>query len=96
MSLSSHQPRTRTVQAPVASQRAVYLREHALAQVDRLPILAPNAWQGEAGCAVGPFSSRAVAEFYAFGGADFGQYGGLRLRVVANRDSWYVEVRPEV
>lgn len=55
--------------------------------------IVPNRWQGEANCIVGPFSSRAVAEYFANAVVDFGQYETYSRRIFAKGDSWFVEVR---
>ena len=57
------------------------------------PAILPALWQGEVNCAVGPFSSRNVAEYFAGNVVDFGQLETLTRRVFAKRDAWYVEVR---
>ncbi|MEJ2291462.1 MAG: hypothetical protein P8Y13_03965 [Deinococcales bacterium] len=60
--------------------------------VETLPVVVPNRWQGEIDCAVGPFSSRNVASYFANRVVDFGHYEVFTLRVFAHRDGWYVEV----
>ncbi|MEJ2287487.1 MAG: hypothetical protein P8Y02_02385 [Deinococcales bacterium] len=61
--------------------------------VDTLPVVVPNRWQGEVGCAVGPFSSKTVADYFANRVVDFGQYEVFCLRVFAHGTGWYVEVQ---
>lgn len=73
--------------------RSVYVVPAPGEPVECLPSVVANAWQGETDCVVGPFSSRQVAEFFANRAVDFGQYEAFRLRVLAHRDAWYVEVR---
>ncbi len=58
-----------------------------------MPVVVPNRWQGEADCAVGPFSSSEVARYFAGRVVDFGQYEVFSMRVFARRNAWYVEVR---
>ncbi len=58
-----------------------------------MTVVVPNRWQGEANCAVGPFSSKEVAHYFAGRVVDFGQYEVFSMRVFAKRDAWYVEVR---
>ncbi|HKI58499.1 MAG TPA: hypothetical protein VKA00_04660 [Trueperaceae bacterium] len=58
-----------------------------------LPVVVPNRWQGDADCAVGPFSGRDVARYFASRVVDFGQYEVFSMRVFARRNAWYVEVR---
>ena len=58
-----------------------------------LPSVLPATWQGETNCAVGPFSSHAVAEYFAGNVVDFGQLETVARRVFVKRDAWYVEVR---
>jgi hypothetical protein len=54
----------------------------------------PNCWQGEAGCIVGPFSSKTVAEYFIQTSVDFGQYDAILEEVFASGDGWYVEAKP--
>lgn len=61
--------------------------------VDALPVVVPNHWQGEAACAVGPFSSKEVAAYFANRVVDFGQFEVFSLRVFAHGTGWYVEVQ---
>ncbi len=64
--------------------------------VRALTPISPNRWKGETDCLVGPFSSRNLAYGFANVTTDFGQYGGVRFHVFAKRDSWYVEVQPQL
>ena len=59
----------------------------------RIEPVVPNRWQGECDCFVGPFSSRAVAEYFANAVVDFGQYETVSRKVFAKGDSWFVEVK---
>ena len=61
--------------------------------VDTLPVVVPNRWQGEVACAIGPFSCREVADYFANRVVDFGQYEVFCLRVFARGNAWYVEVQ---
>lgn len=61
--------------------------------VEALPVVVPNRWQGEVACAVGPFSSRKVADYFANRVVDFGQYEVFCLRVFVHGNGWYVEVQ---
>lgn len=58
----------------------------------RAPI-SPNRWRGETGVLIGPFARRAVAESFAGATTDFGQLGDVRFQVVAQRGTWFVDVR---
>lgn len=78
-----------------AGSGVLVLRASGAAGARRLESVSPNRWRGECGCAVGPFSSRQVAEI-------FGRFAVLRghcrrpqLRVFPYRDAWYVEVRAD-
>lgn len=73
--------------------RSVYVVPAPGAPAERLPTIVANGWQGEIDCVVGPFSCRQVAEYFANRAVDFGQFEAFRLRVLAHRDAWYVEVR---
>ena len=53
----------------------------------------PNKWQGEHGCLVGPFSSRAVAEYFSNYVVDLGPYPVSAERILAKGDAYYVEVQ---
>lgn len=56
------------------------------------PVLAPDAWTGEADCRVGPFRDPAAAQRFSNAWVDFGRYETLRERVVVEPDGVYVEV----
>ncbi|MEJ2288588.1 MAG: hypothetical protein P8Y02_08070 [Deinococcales bacterium] len=58
-----------------------------------LPVVVPNRWQGEVDCAVGPFSGRDVAAYFANRGVEFGQYETFQMRIFSHRDAWFVAVR---
>lgn len=53
-------------------------------------LISPHRWHGEGNCLVGPFSSREVAEYFAYPVVDFGHYDVCAKRIFAKRDSWYV------
>ena len=55
--------------------------------------VAPTRLRGECGCAVGPFSSRDVAETFSALAAARGRCPRARMQPFACRDAWYVEVR---
>ncbi len=61
-----------------------------------LNLIVPNRWQGERDCVVGPFSSRAVAEYFVDTVTDFGHYDAYSKRVFAKGDGWFVEVLNDV
>lgn len=52
----------------------------------------PNRWQGEADCLVGPFSSRAVAEYFANSVVNTGDRTTTN-EMFAQEDGWYLVVR---
>lgn len=54
-------------------------------------MIAPNAWMGECGCLIGPFARRFLAEAFANGMVEFGQFEGICERVVVRTDAYYVE-----
>ncbi len=56
-----------------------------------LPVFSPCAWTGEADCAVGPFSSRDVAECFVTLTTTW-QQDVLNSHIFVSGDSWYVEV----
>lgn len=61
--------------------------------VEELPVVIPNRWQGSAPCAVGPFSARQVASYFAGQAGEAARFEAFSMRVFAKRDAWYVEVR---
>ena len=75
---------------PARRRRRVYLARAPGVPADFVPTVAANAWRGEADCVVGPFSCRAIAEAYAARAAVNRVGAGMRLRVVAHRDAWYL------
>ena len=81
-------------QPPVepATRHPLYVPPRSGEPAHRLPVVAPNAWRGELGCVIGPFSCRPVANYFTSQWTDFGQYEIYRFTVFAKRDSWYVEV----
>ncbi|HKI56604.1 MAG TPA: hypothetical protein VKB31_05580 [Trueperaceae bacterium] len=56
-------------------------------------VLAPDRWEGQTGCHVGPFRDLRAAESFANALVDFGRYETLREQVVVNDDGVFVEVR---
>lgn len=67
----------------------MYMRQGTT--VTDLPVIVPNQWSGERACLVGPFSSKKIAESYAYLFAI--AYSELVDEpIVARRDSWYVTV----
>lgn len=58
-----------------------------------MPFIVPNRWQGEADCAVGPFSGRRVATYFADRVVGLRQREACAMRVFARGNAWYVEVR---
>lgn len=54
--------------------------------------LAPDRWEGEIGCRVGPFRNLHAAERFANDLVDFGRYETLREQVVVDDDGVYVDV----
>ena len=54
--------------------------------------IAPNSWNGQVNCLVGPFSCKEVAENFAYPKVDFGYYNTEVVQIFAKRDSWYVEI----
>ena len=64
-----------------------------LEHVQRRRVIAPNAWQSEVGCLVGPFSSRTAAEHFAYTYTDFGTFD-LCERVLLYQNDWHVEITP--
>jgi len=57
-------------------------------------LLAPDRWEGEADCRVGPFRNLRAAESFANALVDFGRYETLRERVVVDDDGVFVEILP--
>ena len=57
------------------------------------PVLAPDRWEGEADCRVGPFRDLRAAEGFANALVDFGRYETLREQVVVDDEGVYVDVR---
>ncbi len=58
----------------------------------RSQVVLPNKWQGESNCAIGPFASRALAEYFANPVTDFGHFDAFTCKLFAENNSWYVEV----
>ena len=56
----------------------------------QLPVLSPIAWSGESDCAVGPFTSREVVEYFISMTND-GLLESATDHIFARGDSWYVE-----
>ena len=52
----------------------------------------PNRWQGEADCLVGPFSSRAVADYFASCVVNTSDRTSTN-EMFAREDGWYLVVR---
>lgn len=69
-------------------RRSADREPHALQRIS------PNRWEGQCGCAVGPFSSQGVAETFAALAAARGRCTRGRMQVFVCRDAWYVEVGP--
>ena len=54
--------------------------------------ISPNCWQGESSCLIGPFSSKEVAEYFAYPLVNHGPYDVVIARIFAKGNAWYVEV----
>lgn len=58
-----------------------------------IKVLAPDRWEGETECRVGPFRDLRAAESFANALVDFGRYEAFREQVVIDDDGVFVEVQ---
>lgn len=55
-------------------------------------VIAPNQWQGETNCLIGPFHDRQTVLQFTQDTVDFGEFEAFSRKIIARQDAWYVTV----